>query len=319
MNISVTSTDNSTDSSLLEGALAHLRRAIGPLQFVNEPQGDLVLQVDPAGPDWGAWQTFALDPLDDTRAQLAVRTQEDWYPTRASGLLAWGILEATVRLLLGPENVPHPLPKTCLNRTEPEDRVEAFALIRGGYICKGCCEALQVRGVSSFALDQLQEATQLVRALLVRPQHYSPRPGRLRLAERHGKLVLELPDYASNLLLKEPLHVAFYILLLRHREGLTTNPTPAKLDTRTQELANLYRHTYPDATAERALIIAGKLFKPDALKAVVSALNSYVKEQTPTAVHEWYLVKTDKKNHINIRTILLAPELVEDRTGALLS
>ena len=135
---------------VLPAALEHLRPAIGPLSFRLSPsgslngsipfrrrrdgqrlKGNLALEVHSPDSSWGAWQTVALNPLEPNFARVAVRSNADWYPTRASWLLAWAVLQATVRLLLGPENEPHPLPKSCLNHAEPADRVGAFALIRG--------------------------------------------------------------------------------------------------------------------------------------------------------------------------------------------
>lgn len=333
MFINIAAAETYPNPNLLSAALEHLRPAIGPLRFrLGEPgslngtvpfrrrrdgqflKGSIALLVDLAGPDWGAWQTIAINLAKPNCAQVAVRSNADWYPTRESWLLAWGVLEATLYLLLGPENVPHVLPKTCLNHAESTDRVGAFALVRGGYICKTCCEALQARGVDPFAIDQLQEATQLVRVGLIRPQHYRPRSGRLRLAMQQGQLVAELPDYGPGRLALEPLQLALYVLLLRHPAGISAVRSLAQAEALTQELAVLYRQANLNVTPDQAREKARAALNPARLSELVSFINASLAARTPGAVMMQYQILRQKcaSTGQQVRRVELSRELVED-------
>ena len=340
MFISFSSEKDYPHPELLPAALEHLRPAIGPLRFrVEAPgslngtipfrrrrdgqalKGGLGLLVGLPGPDWEAWQTLALDPTEPNRARIAVRCALDWYPTRGSWLLAWAVLQATLRLLLGPENEPHPLPKTCLNHADPNDRVGAFAHIRGGYICKGCCTALQARGIDPFAIDQLQEAAQLVRAGLIRPQHYRPRPGRIRLVEQLGKLEAELPDYGPGRLGLEPLQLALYVLLLSCPEGVPTTRSQGQTEALTQRLADLYRRANPNVTSAQAREKALAALGSARLSELVSFINAHLAERTPSAVLAAYQIvrRQCERTGQRVRRVDLPRELVEDKAGALTS
>ena len=338
MFINIAAAETYTSPSLITAALEHLRPAIGPLRFrlgVSGSmsgtipfrrrrdgqllKGSLALLVDVADPDWGHWQTIAISLAEPNSARVAVRSDESWYPTRESWLLAWGVLEATLCLLLGRDSVPHALPKTCLNHAEPTDRVGAFALIRGGYICKSCCEALQARGVDPFAIDQLQEATQLVRAGLIRPQHYRPQPGRLRLTEQQGQLVGELPDYGPGRLALEPLQLALYVLLLRHSAGIPATRSPAQAEALTQELAALYRRINLNVTPDQAREKARAALNPARLSELVSFVNACFAARTPGAVTTQYQILRQKcaRTGLQIRRVELPREFVLDLAKAL--
>lgn len=339
MFISFSSEEDYPHPELLPAALEHLRPAIGPLRFrVEVPnglngtipfrrrrdgqtlKGGLGLLVSLPGPDWAPWQTIALDLAEPNRARIAVRGAADWYPTRGSWLLAWVVLSATLRLLLGPDNEPHPLPKTCLNYVAPSDRVGAFAHIRGGYICKGCCEALQTRGIDPFAIDQLQEATQLVRAGLIRPQHYRTRPGRVRLVERLGRLEAVLPDYGPDRLELEPLQLALYVLLLDCPEGIPMTRSQGQTEVLTRRLTALYRRANPNVTPAKAREKSQAALNPARLSELVSFINACLAERTPFAVVAQYQISRHRcaRTGQQVRRVELARELVEDKAGALI-
>jgi hypothetical protein len=333
MHITLIPDSVTTSPDLLAAALEHIRPAVGPLRFRSgEPgsasgtqpfrrrrdgqplKGELVLEVGAPGADWSAWQTTAL-PGEPNRARLAVRTGPDWYETRPDWLLAFTALRASLQLLLGPEQIPHPLPKTCLHHADPADRVAAHTLIRGAYICKGCCDALLSRGLDHFALDQLQEAVQLVRAGLVRPQHYRPRPGRLRLTETSGRLTAWLPDYGPEQLGLEPLQLALYVLLLRHPTGLPATLSQSRAEALTQELAALYQRTNLSATAAQAREKARAALNGARLRELCSFINAELETRTPAAVTAEYRVQRGSAGPG--RRVLLARTMVEDRAGAL--
>lgn len=310
-------TTTAAEPELIAQALELLHPAIGPIRFVAGTGGDLQLTLIDAGTEWQEWQILAIDPAAPTRqAQVAIRRRPDWFPTREAGFLAWAVLEVSIRLLLGPEHTPHPLPKTCLNHVIPADRIEAFSLLRGGYICKGCCETLLARGVSPFAVSQLQDATQLVRAMLIVPQLYRPQPGRLRLVERQDQLVAELPDYGGERLPLEPLQLAFYLLLLRHENGVPTNlEGSSKLEGLTQELTELYRRTNPMAKLE-ARSKAERALQAHRQRELTSFLNFTLGAHTPTAVAREYQVVTTPTGQKK-RQVRLDRRHVEDLAGVL--
>ena len=320
MIISLTTADGATGTTELEliaDAFELLRPAIGPIRFKAGTGGQLQLTLVAAGHDWQEWQTLAVNPAAPTRqAQVAIRRPPDLSPTREAGLLAWAVLEASLRLLLGPEHAPHPLPKTCLNHVIPTDRIGAFSLLRGGYICKGCCETLLALGVSPFAVSQLEDATQLVRAVLIVPQLYRPQPGRLRLVERQDQLVAELPDYGGERLPLEPLQLAFYLLLLRHENGVPTNlEGSSKLEGLTQELAELYSRTNPTAKLE-ARSKAERALQAHRQRELTSFLNFILGAHTPTAVAREYQVVTTPTGQKK-RQVRLDRRHVEDLAGVL--
>ena len=310
MIISLTTADGATGTTelgLIADAFELLRPAIGPIRFKAGTGGQLQLTLVAAGPDWQEWQTLAVVEPDAAtrRAQVAIRRRPDWFPTREAGFLAWAVLEASIRLLLGPEHAPHPLPKTCLNHVIPTDRIEAFSLLRGGYICKSCCETLLARGVSPFAVSQLQDATQLVRAVLIVPQLYRPQPGRLRLVERQGQLVAELPDYGGERLPLQPLELAFYLLLLRHENGIPTDlKGSSRLEDLTRELTELYSRANPTVRPGKARSRAERALRANGQRELTSFLNTCLTEHTPTAVaHKYQVVTTptgQKKRQIHL-------------------
>lgn len=321
MIISLTTADGAagaTELELIADAFELLRPAIGPIRFKSGTGGQLQLTLVAAGPDWQEWQTLAVNPAAPTRqAQVAIRRRPDWFPTREAGFLAWAVLEASIRLLLGPEHAPHPLPKTCLNHLIPTDRIEAFSLLRGGYICKGCCETLLALGVSPFAVSQLQDATQLVRAVLIVPQLYRPQPGRLRLVERQGQLVAELPDYGGERLRLEPQQLAFYLLLLRHENGVPTDlEGSSQLEGLTRELMELYCRTNPTVTSEQARSKAEQALRANRQRELSSYLNAYLGAHTPTAVAREYQVVTTPTGRKK-RQVRLDRGRVEDLAGVL--
>ena len=195
----------------------------------------------------------------------------------------------------------------------------AFAHIRGGYICKGCCTALQARGIDPFAIDQLQEAAQLVRAGLIRPQHYRPRPGRLRLVERLGKLEAELPDYGPERLGLEPLQLALYVLLLGCPEGVPTARSQGRTEALTQQLAVLYRRANPNVTTAQARKKALAALNPARLSELVSFINAHLAGRTPSAVLAAYQIVRHRCERTGqlVRRVDLPRELVEDQAGVL--